>query len=513
VVLIDDGSTDKTAELALATCKKYPQLQVSIKSFPINLGKVAVFNEIVPTVTDEQIVFFSDASSSFSANVLKRANEYFNQPSVGVFCPRYCLKNNASEGEKKYWQYQSSIYQKESKLGTSIGYHGSGYAIRKSAWKELPENVINDDFIIPLRVIEQGYVGVYDVDSWAIEEEVSTQHQDWHRRIRIGAGNIQQVLLLWRLLLPSNGFIAWMFFSGKALRIIMPWLLIVLWLSNLILTLNGVGLFKYLWWAQNLFYLCAVFNFFVTTKVTQVISYFVMGHTALLLGWFSWFRMKGTGKWQRTNSIKKQYIHPVVFIGKWIIDKISGLIGVLLFLLCLPLVGIAIKLSSPGPILYRQLRVGQTTDTQTYFFFIYKFRTMHVNKFSRKSLWTKENDPRIYTLGNFLRKTHLDELPQFMNILKGDMSLVGPRPERPSLFPYIINEIPFYEERLYWVKPGLTGLAQTTYRYDTTIEDVRKKVACDHAYATYLTNPLIWLKTEVTILCKTVILVLLGKGF
>ena len=107
----------------------------------------------------------------------------------------------------------------------------------------------------------------------------------------------------------------------------------------------------------------------------------------------------------------------------------------------------------------------------------------------------------------------MDEIPQFWNILKGDMSLIGPRPERPSLFPYIIKHIPFYEERLYWVKPGLTGLAQVTYRYDKTIDDVRRKVAYDHAYAIYLTKPLIWFKTDIRIIIKTITLVLLGRGF
>jgi lipopolysaccharide/colanic/teichoic acid biosynthesis glycosyltransferase len=194
-------------------------------------------------------------------------------------------------------------------------------------------------------------------------------------------------------------------------------------------------------------------------------------------------------------------------------DKISGLLGVLIFVVLMPFIAIGIKLSSPGPVLYKQLRVGQTTDTHTNLFYIYKFRSMRINSESKKDLWTEVNDTRIYPFGNFLRKTHLDELPQFLNILKGDMSLIGPRPERPSLFPYIIKHIPFYEERLYWVKPGLTGLAQITYRYDKTIEDVKRKVAFDHAYGIYLTKPMIWFKTDVRIVVKTITLVLLGKGF
>lgn len=514
VLLIDDGSTDKSLQNAHNAIKAHSHLRIKIQSFPINRGKVAVFNQVVPLVAEDHILFFSDVSASLAHDVLKRANRYFNKPSIGAFCTHYRVEKTLLTGEKKYRWYQTSINEKESILGTPIGYHGAGYAIRKSSWQELPENLINDDFVIPMHVIAKGYIGIYDKESVAIENEPSTAHHDWHRRIRIGSGNIQQIFLLRHLLSPRMGFIAWMFLSNKVLRTIIPWLLIFLWCSNLYLAKNGMWFFKYLWWAQNLFYLSVLFNVFVKTRVTEMISYFVTGYTALLLGWFYWFKMNKFGTWRRTNTIiKKQYIHPVVFIGKWLIDKISGLVGVCIFLLFFPFVGLAIKLASPGPILYRQLRVGKTTDTHTQFFFLYKFRTMRTNITVKKNLWTKINDPRIFALGSFLRKTHLDELPQFLNILKGDMSLVGPRPERPSLFPYITKEIPFYAERLYWVKPGLTGLAQITYRYDKTIEDVRRKVAYDHAYAIFLTNPLIWFKTEVKILIKTVTLVLFGKGF
>lgn len=514
VLIIDDGSTDDSLQCAKKAKEMYPQLRISIQSFPSNRGKVAVINAVIPTLAEDCIVFLSDVSSTFTDNVLERANRFFNQPRVGVFCPTYRLKRQTLEGEKDYWAYQSAIKRKEALLGSPIGYHGSGYAIKKSAWQTIPNNTINDDFVIPLQVIAKGNLGIYDSQSRALENEITNEHHDWHRRIRIGAGNIQQVRLLWRLLLPRNGWVAWMFFSSKVLRVAMPWLLIVVWLSNAYLAKTDNALFLYSWWAQNIFYGCALVNVFIKTKITELISYFVIGHCALLLGFFYALQHSKKIQWKRSNTIrKKRYIHPIVFIGKWLTDKVSGLIGSILFLLLLPIIGLAIKVSSPGPILYRQLRVGITTDKQTKFFFLYKFRSMRPNAKTQKTLWTQANDPRIYALGNFLRKTHLDELPQFLNILKGDMSLIGPRPERPSLFPFITKNIPLYEERLYWVKPGLTGLAQITYRYDETIEDVRKKVAYDNAYATYLTKPLVWFKADLKILIKTVTLVLMGKGF
>lgn len=513
ILLLDDGSSDNSLAIAREALAQHPDLVCRIHVFPHNQGKVAVFNQAVPEVDGDQILFFSDVSSTLSKNVLAQANRYFNNPVVGAYCPIYRLKKNALTGEITYWDYQTRVYYQESKLGSSIGYHGSGYAIRRSAWAPVPADAINDDFIIPLRVIGMGYKGIYDLQAQAIENERSTEHHDWHRRIRIAAGNIQQLFLLKALLLPQQGFIAWMFFSGKTLRTLMPWLLVGLWCSSLYLALRSFWFFAWIFWAQTLFYGAALLNVFVNTRLTSVISYFVLGQTASLLGWFYWYKSSHGGRWRRASSIrKKQYVHPIVYAGKWVVDRVSGLLGVLLFVLVYPFVGLAIKLFSPGPVLYRQLRVGITTDKQTQFFFLYKFRTMHVHAKSDTQRWTQEHDPRISAIGNFLRKTHLDELPQFYNVLKGDMSLIGPRPERPSLFPYITKETPFYAERLFWVKPGLTGLAQVTYRYDKTIEDVRKKVACDHAYATFLTKPSVWFRMEVRIIVKTISLVLRGKG-
>lgn len=514
VLLLDDGSTDNSVYLAEIASQKHPTLRIRIVSFPVNLGKVSVFNQTIPSIADSQILFFSDVSSRLSTNVLHRANQYFNQPTVGAFCPTYRVKKSVLLGEKQYWSYQTKNLQKEAKLGTPLGYHGSGYAIRKSCWQATPLKTINDDFVIPLQVIAKGYIGIYDTVSEALENEPSSKRLDWHRRLRISAGNLQQMFLLSNLLALKHGYVAWMFLSGKVLRTFMPWLLILLWTSNWYIAAHGHVLFTYAWWAQNVMYFTALSRVVFTTKWTEVLAYFVTGHVASLCGLFYWVKLNRVGKWQRVSQGMKRnrYIHPVVFIGKWIIDRVGGLVGGVAFILLAPFIIFGIKLSSSGPIIFRQLRVGETTDTHTQLFYIYKFRTMQIHTETQQQRWTANHDPRVYSFGAFLRKTHLDELPQFFNILKGDMSLVGPRPERPSLYPYITQHIPFYPERLYYVKPGLTGLAQVRYCYDTTIEDVRKKVAFDHAYGTYLTKPWIWFKTDARVLMKTIALVLQGKG-
>lgn len=213
------------------------------------------------------------------------------------------------------------------------------------------------------------------------------------------------------------------------------------------------------------------------------------------------------------RTIKKKYVHPVVSIGKWVSDKFIALIGLIVTLLLLPGIALAIRLDSKGPIFFRQLRVGRAHAHFTELFYIWKFRTMCVNaEVQGQPVWASKNDPRITRVGSFLRLSRLDELPQLWNVLCGDMSMVGPRPERPGFFAKLENQIPFYAERVYDVAPGITGWAQVYLGYDTTVEDVRKKVAYDHAYALALGRPLTWLITDFKIIWLTFKVMFLRRG-
>jgi len=111
-----------------------------------------------------------------------------------------------------------------------------------------------------------------------------------------------------------------------------------------------------------------------------------------------------------------------------------------------------------------------------------------------------------------MRKTRLDELPQLFNVLQGDMSIIGPRPERPDFYQQLEREIPFFAERTYGVNPGITGLAQVNQGYDTCIKDVRSKVGFDHRYALALGNPVSWLKMDLGIILRTLVVILTGRG-
>jgi len=139
---------------------------------------------------------------------------------------------------------------------------------------------------------------------------------------------------------------------------------------------------------------------------------------------------------------------------------------------------VLVRLSSRGPAIYSQLRVGKGGHP----FRIYKIRTMH-NDCEKKTgpIWAERNDPRVTRLGRWLRRSHLDELPQLINVLKGEMSFVGPRPERPELFDSLQQQIPLFHLRVQ-VKPGVTGLAQIRQESDRTIRDVRRKLRYDLLY-------------------------------
>ena len=188
---------------------------------------------------------------------------------------------------------------------------------------------------------------------------------------------------------------------------------------------------------------------------------------------------------------------------KRVFDIIVGSIGIVIASPIIAFTAIIIKIVSPGPVFFKQDRVGWGGDL----FEIYKLRTMRVDAEKLTGpVWAQEDDPRLIKFGKVIRKLHIDELPQLFNVLKGDMSIVGPRPERPVFVAKLSNEISDYPRRVN-VRPGITGLAQVWHKYDETIQDVKKKVKYDLLYIREMC-----LMVDLRILLRTIIVSARGKG-
>lgn len=215
-----------------------------------------------------------------------------------------------------------------------------------------------------------------------------------------------------------------------------------------------------------------------------------------------------------TGKISAMSLHPgqIVFADtvRWrsfyrrfrrLVDILLSIVGLIFSAPLALATAVAIRLDSKGPIFYSQDRVGQHGEI----FRIIKFRSMRVDAEANGAVWASEGDPRVTRVGGIIRKLRIDEIPQFINILIGDMSLIGPRPERPEFVTQLEREIPFYSER-HLVKPGLTGWAQVRYPYGASFDDAREK----HQYDMYYIknqSPLL----DVLILLETARVVIFGR--
>jgi sugar transferase (PEP-CTERM system associated) len=191
------------------------------------------------------------------------------------------------------------------------------------------------------------------------------------------------------------------------------------------------------------------------------------------------------------------------FFKQRVADVILAFVGIILSLPIIPIIALAIKLESKGPAFYRQARVGFKEEI----FDIIKFRTMSENAEQQTgAVWAQVNDARVTRVGSFLRKTRLDEIPQLFNVIRGEMSFIGPRPERPEFVEQLNKKITYYSRR-HSVRPGLTGWAQVMYPYGASEEDALEKLRYDLYFIKNFS-----LRLEALIILKTIKVVLFGKG-
>jgi sugar transferase (PEP-CTERM system associated) len=188
---------------------------------------------------------------------------------------------------------------------------------------------------------------------------------------------------------------------------------------------------------------------------------------------------------------------------KRMLDLIASIFGLIVCLPVMALVAMAVRLDSRGPVIFRQTRIGLNGRS----FELFKFRSMREDaEEAGGAQWAQENDPRVTRVGNILRRCRLDELPQFINVIRGDMSFVGPRPERPVFVEQLRREIAYYDER-HSVRPGITGWAQVQYQYGSSIEDAFRKLEYDLFYLQNMS-----VSFDLGIILRTIRIVLSGRG-
>jgi sugar transferase (PEP-CTERM system associated) len=215
------------------------------------------------------------------------------------------------------------------------------------------------------------------------------------------------------------------------------------------------------------------------------------GRVALNMIRPSWLIFTGRGRQTKIATLLRTAGH-----------RLAALVGAILSLPIMLLTAILIKLESRGPVFYKQERVGKNGKT----FVLAKFRSMRVDAEQDGPVWASKHDDRMTRVGRIIRKVRVDEIPQFWNILRGEMAFVGPRPERPHFVAQLAHQIPYYEQR-HLIAPGLTGWAQIKYPYGSSIEDARHKLEYDLFYIKNHT-----LLFDMIILFETLKIILFGRG-
>lgn len=306
-ILGSDGSTDRTVEIMREQAGT--RANIHIHAFPHREGKAGVLNKIIREATGE-ILVFSDANTMYDPDSINRLTAPFADEKVGGVCGRLTLlrhnENVSGHGETAYWRYENELKKLEGRARTVFGATGAIYAIRRHLYRELPaqETMINDDFLIPLKVVEQGYDVVYEEKARATEQTSPSLKGEFARKVRIGAGNFHTLGEVGALLRPWKGFIAFGLWSHKVIRWVVPFLLVLLLASNLFCA--GTAFYRTFLALQILFYLLALVGWLssaagIRLGILVFPYYFVAVNFALLVGFIRF--LTGTQKrvWARVE--------------------------------------------------------------------------------------------------------------------------------------------------------------------------------------------------------------------
>ena len=521
ILVASDGSDDETAAVARA----FEASGVRVFELETRHGKLAALKHLLGIASGD-VILFTDVGASLPSSTLKELVNELNDPRVAVAMPRYTSAGNegTAAAEGAYWRRETRLKQLEAERDMLLGAHGACYAMRREAVASIPDDTIHDDFLWPLLARANGSRIAYRTDISIPDEPPRHLSTTFERTARMAHGNLQ---ILWRyraLLLPSRGRLAVSLVGHKLMKTLGPvWVLgLVSWVNYRAVSeaalrplaiagdLLVVALLGATAWRASGRPLGRMLGVGVHALVAQA---------ACGLGMVRFLRGASGTRWRRPVEHEILPLHrpalpPLsVRCAKRAVDVVGGTIGILVVMPLIPFIAVAIRLNSAGPVLYWQDRVATDGGGSEYHFLMCKFRTMRVDaEADGKPVWAVEEDPRVTGVGAFLRKTRLDEIPQLFQVLIGQMSLIGPRPERPSISYDLATQLPGYNDRLVRCKPGITGWAQVHTGYDTSVESVREKLLYDFAYTAHLYGLRSYLSMEARVVLLTLAVMVYGKG-
>lgn len=510
IIVCSDGSEDRTAQLALRVADEDDRVRVLIKSQ--REGKAAALNDMAALATG-QVLVFTDASASLEPKTLRELVLALSMPNVGVATCAYAVRagKSATGAERQYWDKEAHQKSALSNAKMLVGAHGAAYATWRERWTPLPLDTINDDYVVPMRLRAQGLDVVYTERAFATELPTESLAQNMARWSRIAQGNIQ---MIWRYR-SSWAHADWRMIASvvghKLLKTLGPVWIALIATSALGLSLTHPRYLVALMVALGL----GLTTLAISEKLTQKVLFGLAAQWAVARG--LWLGCMGQrAQWSLTPTLDLSQPAPIptgVRALKRAVDISAACIGLTLAAPIMIVVSALIRLSSKGPAFFRQERVQSSGPHGERTFVMLKFRTMRQDAEQASGpVWATEQDPRVTPIGRLLRKTRLDELPQLINVLRGEMSLVGPRPERPFFTAQLKDFIPAYDDRVCAAKPGVTGWAQVNCGYDTSIESVRQKLLYDLVYDASLYRVSTYLRMELKIVAMTVVVALTGRG-
>jgi cellulose synthase/poly-beta-1,6-N-acetylglucosamine synthase-like glycosyltransferase len=304
IVIGLDGCSDRTAEIV----RGFAGRGVRLLDYPQRRGKASVLNAAIEEVRGE-ILLMSDANTEIDPNAAKRLVRWFQNPQVGAVVGRLVLTDpsTGNNADGIYWKHENFLKRCEGHLDGLLGANGAIYAIRRELFVPIPPETIVDDFVIPLLAkLRSGCSIIYDCDAVAREETAPNLASEFQRRARIGAGGFQSIALLWRLLDPRRGWIAFTFFSHKVLRWTCPFCMIAAFASSALLW--RVSFFRWMLAAQILFYGISLVAMVTPQSVSlpkplRVMTMFTSMNAALFVGFVRWATRRQKAAWRRTSRV------------------------------------------------------------------------------------------------------------------------------------------------------------------------------------------------------------------